>query len=304
MAGKLHTYKSSETKKPTTAVPQAQAQGMFKPRPFGLESEQIAPPQQPLDLKTELMRAQRYGYNLSHIQLSNPAPATSVQPKERLGQPLSSQPQTKAPLQAKLAVGQAGDRYEQEADSVASQVVQQINAPAPQQSTQSQSVQREAMRQPIQTAKVKIKPKNPGKYTATTMHDGRTYYHKYDNALGRTIKFSGPIKYVQNPRKNTPKVPYKRKNDAAGHLIAHSFGGPPQFTGNFVAMNKSINGSGGDWGKMESHIRRRLQARNTTAYMSVTPIYSDNKGKRPTSIKATVRFNRPPYKKLYTIQTP
>lgn len=46
------------------------------------------------------------------------------------------------PIQAKLTIGQPNDKYEQEADRVASQVVQQINVPSSVQSTQGQSVQR------------------------------------------------------------------------------------------------------------------------------------------------------------------
>jgi hypothetical protein len=46
-------------------------------------------------------------------------------------------------VQAKLTIGQPGDKYEQEADRVAAQVVEQIHAPASAQSTQGQSVQRQ-----------------------------------------------------------------------------------------------------------------------------------------------------------------
>jgi len=46
------------------------------------------------------------------------------------------------PIQAKLTIGQPNDKYEQEADRVASQVVQQINAPASVPSSQGMSVQR------------------------------------------------------------------------------------------------------------------------------------------------------------------
>ena len=49
-------------------------------------------------------------------------------------------------IQAKLTIGKPGDKYEQEADQVAAQIVNQINAPAPPQAVQSQSVQREAIR--------------------------------------------------------------------------------------------------------------------------------------------------------------
>ena len=45
-------------------------------------------------------------------------------------------PHTLTPLQRKLTVGQPGDKYEQEADTVAAKVVEQINSPTSQQSVQ------------------------------------------------------------------------------------------------------------------------------------------------------------------------
>ena len=50
---------------------------------------------------------------------------------------------TTLPIQAKLTIGEPGDKYEHEADQVASQVVEQIHAPAAAQSTQGESVQRQ-----------------------------------------------------------------------------------------------------------------------------------------------------------------
>jgi hypothetical protein len=49
------------------------------------------------------------------------------------------------PIQAKLTIGEPGDKYEQEADQVAARVVNQINAPQPQPSSQGASVQRQEM---------------------------------------------------------------------------------------------------------------------------------------------------------------
>ncbi|AFZ18148.1 eCIS core domain-containing protein [Allocoleopsis franciscana] len=46
------------------------------------------------------------------------------------------------PIQAKLTIGQVGDKYEQEADETAQRVVNQINTPVPQQTSQGQSLQR------------------------------------------------------------------------------------------------------------------------------------------------------------------
>ncbi|GAA6616641.1 DUF4157 domain-containing protein [Scytonema sp. NUACC26] len=48
-------------------------------------------------------------------------------------------------IQTKLTIGQPGDKYEQQADLVAAQVVNQINAPMSSQPDQNQSIQREAM---------------------------------------------------------------------------------------------------------------------------------------------------------------
>jgi hypothetical protein len=46
-----------------------------------------------------------------------------------------------APLQAKLTIGEAGDKYEQEADNIAAKVVEQINHPVPVSLTPSEVVQ-------------------------------------------------------------------------------------------------------------------------------------------------------------------
>ncbi|MEQ8383629.1 MAG: DUF4157 domain-containing protein [Coleofasciculus sp. A1-SPW-01] len=54
-----------------------------------------------------------------------------------VGQRMSTlTPRTLTPLQRKLTVGQPGDKYEQEADTVAAKVVEQINSPTSQQSVQ------------------------------------------------------------------------------------------------------------------------------------------------------------------------
>lgn len=48
-------------------------------------------------------------------------------------------------IQPKLVIGQPNDKYEQEADRVAEQVVQQLNAPKPVESNAAQTIQREVM---------------------------------------------------------------------------------------------------------------------------------------------------------------
>jgi hypothetical protein len=71
------------------------------------------------------------------------------------------------PVQPKLAIGQVGDKYEQEADQVAQQVVQRLNAPPSVQSNQQQTLQRQEM--PQEEEGLQMKPEftlqrqtNPG----------------------------------------------------------------------------------------------------------------------------------------------
>ncbi len=68
------------------------------------------------DLQTQLEKAARFGHNFSQIQVQTDTPAV---------------------IQPKIAIGVPGDQYEQEADSVAAQVMS-MDAPATQQSIQRQ----------------------------------------------------------------------------------------------------------------------------------------------------------------------
>ena len=82
-------------------------------------------------------KGESYGFNWANIPAVAPS-TSSVQREEDV-----SEREEKTPVQTKLTVGEAGYKYEQEADRVAAEVVQRINAPTPEQSTQGQSVQRQ-----------------------------------------------------------------------------------------------------------------------------------------------------------------
>ncbi|CAC5343183.1 conserved hypothetical protein [Planktothrix rubescens CCAP 1459/22] len=66
------------------------------------------------------------------------------------GSPSRIQPKFNLSLQKKLTVGAAGDKYEQEADSVAEKVVKKINTPATEKATSSKGVQRQEEEEEIQ----------------------------------------------------------------------------------------------------------------------------------------------------------
>ncbi|MEH2120427.1 eCIS core domain-containing protein [Nostoc sp.] len=76
-------------------------------------------------LHTRLEHASSFGHNFANIAISRPDAPSQLA------------------IQTKLTIGEPGDKYEQEADRVAAQVVNQINAPVSGQAGQSHPVQRE-----------------------------------------------------------------------------------------------------------------------------------------------------------------
>ncbi|WP_341527209.1 DUF4157 domain-containing protein [Nostoc sp. UHCC 0302] len=80
-------------------------------------------------LQRRLEHASSFGHNFANIPISRPDAAS---------QPV---------VQTKLTIGEPGDKYEQEADRVAAQVVNQINAPVFQQAGQSQPIHREKLQE-------------------------------------------------------------------------------------------------------------------------------------------------------------
>ena len=81
-------------------------------------------------LNFQLEHARRFGHNIANIPLHRP--------------------DTLTPIQAKLTIGEPGDKYEQEADETARQVVQRIHQP------QSEKLQRESL--PEEEDELQMKP--------------------------------------------------------------------------------------------------------------------------------------------------
>ncbi|EDX74444.1 hypothetical protein MC7420_3968 [Coleofasciculus chthonoplastes PCC 7420] len=98
---------------------------VLQTRPFGTPKQASSPKQEMPDLQAQLKQAESFGYNAANIPTVPSSNAT--------------------PIQAKLTIGEPNDKYEQEADQVASQVVNQINSPQSQPSVQGKTVQREAL---------------------------------------------------------------------------------------------------------------------------------------------------------------
>ncbi len=106
MATRSHDPKKAPQN--STSVP---VNSQFQPRPFPVQEK----PQthETPDLQAQLESAQRFGHNFANISIS--APNSSTPP----------------PIQPKLTIGEPGDKYEQEADKTAAEVVQRLHAPMP-----------------------------------------------------------------------------------------------------------------------------------------------------------------------------
>ncbi len=98
---------------------------VLQTRPFGTSQQASSPKQEMPALQAQLKEAENFGYNAANIPTLAPSNAT--------------------PIQAQLTIGEPNDKYEQEADQVASQVVNQINSPQTQPSVQGKTIQRDEL---------------------------------------------------------------------------------------------------------------------------------------------------------------
>jgi hypothetical protein len=98
-------------------------QSSLQTRSFEAQGQKEATLEQQSDLEIQLHPVQQSGHTLNKISLSPAAETPSIQ--------------------SKLTIGQPGDPYEQEADRVAAQVVQQINSPQRLTQSSQPSVQRQ-----------------------------------------------------------------------------------------------------------------------------------------------------------------
>ena len=98
----------------------------------------------PSALQAKSATSEALGISQPVVQLM-PAFESEINDNSEVQRSLFNSPQqlSASPIQAKLTIGEPKDKYEQEADRVASQVVEQIHAPTSAQSTQGRSVQRQ-----------------------------------------------------------------------------------------------------------------------------------------------------------------
>ena len=123
--------------KKSTSTNTATQENQFKGRGFAVQKKSDIGARKP-NLNTQLLQAKSFGHSISKLSGQENSGAS---------------PQTGGlSIQPKLSIGEPGDPYEQEADRVASVVVQRINAP----SSTGQSVQREGM--PEEEDELQMKP--------------------------------------------------------------------------------------------------------------------------------------------------
>ena len=107
MSRKMFSYKKKRSDRERTIQTQT-AQSIFSPKPFGIEETNEVSQSSPIDLQAQLESA-RKGFKFADMAITPPKNAFPA-------------------IQTKLTVGNANDKYEQEADQVVPQVVESINS--------------------------------------------------------------------------------------------------------------------------------------------------------------------------------
>ncbi len=124
----MHKQTSKKASQDSSNAP---VQSQFQSRPFAVQAQIEAPTLESAkpELESKEKNIQKYSYNLANILLSNsPTEPPKIQPK--------------------LTIGQVGDKYEKEADLVASQVVSQINTPIQKTLQRRSQAEKDALVQP------------------------------------------------------------------------------------------------------------------------------------------------------------
>ena len=130
----------------------------------------------------------------------------------------------------------------------------------------------------------------PEANTIYKLDNGYTY--KTD-ANGRVNNVEANLKLEANDRnnyqqKNSGKNNGRLPDDHGGHLIASMFKGPGEGI-NIVPMDKTFNGGGGEWGKLEKTWQDALK-QNKEVKVLIQPIYSGT-SKRPTEFRVIESIN-------------
>ncbi|SIO95900.1 hemagglutinin repeat-containing protein [Vibrio spartinae] len=124
-------------------------------------------------------------------------------------------------------------------------------------------------------------------------------HYQFENGYSYKTDSDGRVNSVEADLKLDPwdRNTYQQKvsgrecrspDDCGGHLIASMFGGPGEGI-NLVPMNGKLNGSGGEWYKLETQWRNIL-GKGGSVKVKVEPIYS-GKSKRPDTFKVRYSAN-------------
>ena len=128
------------------------------------------------------------------------------------------------------------------------------------------------------------------------------YLYETD-ANRRTIRVEGELRLKQNDRSGYQQAcaggNCRLSSDHGGHLIASQFEGPGEAI-NIVAMDRTLNGSSGEWYKMEQEWANALKE-GKKVEVKIEVFYKNSKDKRPSEFKIsyTIDGGDEPIKKSF-----
>ena len=138
-----------------------------------------------------------------------------------------------------------------------------------------------------QGSKVTKWNKDLNKPQASQKYETDKGYLYETDANRRTISVEGELRLRQNDRLEYQQAcaggNCRLPDDHGGHLIASQFEGPGEAI-NIVAMNKTLNGSSGEWYKMEQEWAKHLK-QGKKVEVKIEVIYKNPIDKRPSEFK-------------------
>jgi hypothetical protein len=197
-----------------------------------------------------------------------------------LNQGATSKDEPPPMIQTKLSIGEPGDQYEQEADQVAARVVNQINAPAPQPSTQGESVQREEL---PEEEKLMMKPQvgivqrypNPGDMSQPPSPSVQRWQANFIQQAGSLQRQEMPNGDFIGRHIQENFWQQRRVQHNGGQLQRsqpQETGGAAQDTEPLTPIGGTIEASGGGTGASEAYADEAQQRPHASTLSSASPI--------------------------------
>jgi hypothetical protein len=212
-------------------------------------------------------------------------------------------PTPSAPIQPKLTIGAPGDQYEQEADQVASQVVQKMNAPATPDDDHHNSIQRKLNISSLQRAE-ETEENLQGKFNFQSPNIQADFESTLNSARGGGSPLDHAFRAKIEPQMSADFSGVRVHTDATANNLSHSIQAKAFTTGNHIFMKEGeYNPSSKSGQELLAHELTHVVQQNGSAIQTKKDTNSCGVGCQCSSCVSTTASNLLSPKLMDTIQS-